>query len=359
MDQAINSQAIFYSWPSAAIAASLVLLTAVIALRIVLKILKRWQRQHDALRTMVDCTEEPALLAVSALALQAVWQASSDALYLITGVRHFTVVVLIGALTWLVIRMLRAASKIIAVMYPSTADDNLHARRIQTQARMLGRTFMVFVFLFGLAAALMTFPSVRQIGMGLLASAGVAGLVVGFAAKPLLGNLLAGLQIALTQPIRLDDVVIVEGEWGRISEITGSYVVVALWDERRLIVPLQWFIEHPFQNWTRTSSQIVGAVLLWVDFGFPVDALRKELAEICAHRAEWDHRVCVAQVTDATDRAMQIRVLVSSASAGQNWDLRCHVRERLIEFLVREYPRYLPQLRTELPPVLKGVQVAR
>src|SRR3954466_15922388 len=306
MDQAINSQAIFYSWPSAAIAASLVLLTAVIALRIVLKILKRWQRQHDALRTMVDCTEEPALLAVSALALQVVWQASSDTLHLITGVRHFTVVVLIGALTWLVIRMLRAASRIIAVMYPSTADDNLHARRIQTQARMLGRTFMVFVFLFGLAAALMTFPSVRQIGMGMLASAGVAGLVGasvgvegwvgGFAAKPLLGNLLAGLQIALTQPIRLDDVVIVEGEWGRITEIAGSYVVVALWDERRLIVPLQWFIEHPFQNWTQPSSQIVGAVLLWVDFGFPVDALRKELAEICAHRAEWDHRVCVAQV---------------------------------------------------------------
>ena len=359
MDPALDSQSIFYTWPSAAFAAALVLVIVVVAMRIGLAIVHRLERHHDSLRTMVDCTEEPALLAISALVLQAVWQASSDALYLIAGVRHFTVVVLIGALTWLVIRMLRAASRIIAVMYPSNADDNLHARRIQTQARLLSRTFMVFAFLFGLAAALMTFPSVRQVGMGLLASAGVAGLVVGFAAKPLLGNLLAGLQIALTQPIRLDDVVIVEGEWGRISEITGSYVVVALWDERRLIVPLQWFIEHPFQNWTRTSSQIIGAVLLWVDFGFPVDALRTELAEICAQRPEWDHRVCVAQVTDATDRAMQIRVLVSSASASQNWDLRCHVRERLIEFLVREYPRYLPQLRTELPPVLKGVQVAR
>jgi small-conductance mechanosensitive channel len=359
MDRAMESHSIFYSWPSAAFAAAVALLIAVVAMRIGLRVVRRWERRHDSLRTMVDCTEEPALLATAALVTQAVWQASSDALYLIAGVRHFTVVILIGALTWLVIRMLRAASRIIAVMYPSNADDNLHARRIQTQARMLGRTFMVFVFLFGLAAALMTFPSVREVGMGLLASAGVAGLVVGFAAKPLLGNLLAGLQIALTQPIRLDDVVIVEGEWGRISEITGSYVVLALWDERRLVVPLQWFIEHPFQNWTRTSSQIIGAVMLWVDFGFPVDALRAELAEICAHRAEWDHRVCVAQVTDATDRAMQIRVLVSSASAGQNWDLRCHVRERLIEFLVREYPRYLPQLRTELPPVLKGVQVAR
>jgi len=358
MDQAMDSQSIFYSWPSASIAAALVLLTAVVATRIVLKIVRRWDSNHDSLRTMVDCTADPTLIAISALALQAVWQASSDDLYLITGVRHFTIVVLIGALTWLIIRMLRAASRIIAVMYPSNADDNLHARRIQTQARLLSRTLMVFALLFGLAAALMTFPSVRQVGMGLLASAGVAGLVVGFAAKPLLGNLLAGLQIALTQPIRLDDVVVVEGEWGRIGEITGSYVVVALWDDRRLIVPLQWFIEHPFQNWTRTSSQIIGAVMLWVDFGFPVDALRAELAEICAHRAEWDHRVCVAQVTDSTDRTMQVRILVSSASAAQNWDLRCHVRERLIEFLVREYPRYLPQLRIELPSVLKGVQVA-
>jgi small-conductance mechanosensitive channel len=186
--------------------------------------------------------------------------------------------------------------------------------------------------------------------MGLLASAGLAGLVVGFAAKPLFGNLLAGLQIALTQPIRLDDMVIVEGESGRIEEITGSYVVVALWDERRMVVPLQWFIEHPFQNWTRTSSQITGVVLLWVDFGFPVEALRTELAAICQGAPEWDGRVCVAQVTEATDRAMQIRVLVSSASAGLNWDLRCTVRERLINFLVREYPRYLPQLRTEAPP---------
>ena len=325
-----------HSWAAAAVWAALALLFAAIAVRVASKILRRVTRNHIAPGMVIERTEDPARLAICLLALQAVWQACADNLYPIGAVRHFTVVLLIAALTWLVVRMISAVSRIITVLYPSNADDNLHARRVQTQARVLGKTLMVFVVLFGLAAALMTFPSVRQIGMGLLASAGVAGLVVGFAAKPLLGNLLAGLQIALTQPIRLDDVVVVEGEWGRIEEIAGSYVVVALWDERRLVVPLQWFIEHPFQNWTRTSAQIVGAVILWVDFDFPVDALRTELASLCEQRVEWDRRVCVAQVTDATHFAMQIRVLVSSASAGQNWDLRCFVRERLLAFVARE-----------------------
>jgi hypothetical protein len=207
----------------------------------------------------------------------------------------------------------------------------------------------LFVIVFGLAFGLMTFPGVRQIGAGLLASAGLAGLVVGFAAKPLLGNVLAGLQIAMTQPIRLDDIVIVEGEFGRIEEITGSYVVIAVWDERRMIVPLQWFIEHPFQNWTRTSAQILGPVFLWVDFGFPVEPLRKELARLCEGNPDWDRRVCNIQVTDSSDRAMQLRILVSSASASQNGDLRCFLRERLLDYIAREFPDSFPRLRIDDP----------
>jgi hypothetical protein len=165
----------------------------------------------------------------------------------------------------------------------------------------------------GFALALLTFPEVRSVGAGLLASAGVVGIVAGIAAKPIFGNLLAGLQIALTQPIRLDDVVIVEGEWGRIEEIGRTFVVVAIWDQRRLVVPLQYFIEKPFQNWTRTSANLLGTAFLWVDYGMPLAPLRAELERICRSAREWDGRVCLIQVTDASERAMQLRVLVSAA----------------------------------------------
>jgi small-conductance mechanosensitive channel len=225
--------------------------------------------------------------------------------------------------------------------------DNLHARRVLTQARVLGRTASVLIVLLGLAAALMTLPQVRQVGASLLASAGLAGLALGLAAKPVLSNLIAGVQIALTQPIRLDDVVIIEGEWGRIEEITGTYVVVHVWDERRLVVPLNWFIEHPFQNWTRASAQIVGTVFLWLDYRVPMAPLREELARLCREAPEWDRRVCVLQVTDASERALQLRALVSSADSGRNWDLRCRVREGLLAFVQANFPQALPRWRGE------------
>jgi small-conductance mechanosensitive channel len=198
----------------------------------------------------------------------------------------------------------------------------------------------------------MTIPGVRQLGTSLLASAGLAGLAVGLAAKPVLSNLIAGLQIALTQPIRLDDVVIIEGEWGRIDEITGTYVVVRIWDQRRLVVPLNWFMENPFQNWTRHSAELIGSVFLWLDFGTPLQPLREELTRLCKEAPEWDRRVCVLQVTDTNERAMQVRALVSSADSGRNWDLRCRVREGLVDFVRARYPDALPRLRGELagPP---------
>lgn len=344
----MNSELTFDSWLIPSIAAAVALLVIAVFFRVGWKFGKRAVQSHVAAHTLMDCTEDPARMLLSLLALQAIWQAAADSLYLIGAIRHLTVVLLITSVTWLIVRMISAAGRIVVLMHPVDVSDNLHARRIQTQTRVLSRTLMTFVVLFGLAAALITFPSVRQIGTGLLASAGLAGLVVGFAAKPLLGNILAGVQIALTQPIRLDDVVIVEGEFGRIEAITGSYVVVALWDERRMVVPLQWFIEHPFQNWTRTTAQILGTVFLWVDFEFPVDPLRKELAKVCEASPDWDRRVCGIQVTDASDRAMQLRILVSSASASRNWDLRCFVRERLIDYIARDHSKYFPQLRTTM-----------
>ena len=339
----------FDSWLGPAVFAAIALLVVAVSFRIALAFVRRVLGTRVMAQTLLKSAEDPARLLLTLLALQAIWQAASESLYLIGAVRHLTVVLLIAAGTWLIARMIGAAGRIVVLLHPVDVADNLHARGIQTQTRVLTRTLMLFALIFGIACALITFPSVRQVGTGLLASAGLAGLVIGFAAKPILGNLLAGLQIALTQPIRLDDVVIVEGESGRIEEITGSYVVVALWDERRMIMPLQWFIEHPFQNWTRQSAQILGSVFLWVDFGFPVEPLRQELARLCEGNPDWDRRVCGIQVTDMSERAVQLRVLVSSGSASRNWDLRCFLRERLIEFVARDYPTYFPKLRIDTP----------
>ena len=262
--------------------------------------------------------------------------------------QHLLLIALLATGTWLVVRCIGAFEGAAIRRYPMDVADNLRARRVVTQVRVLGRTADVIVIVIGASIILLTIPGVRQLGASLLASAGVAGLAIGLAARPVLSNLIAGLQIALTQPIRLDDVVIIEGEWGRVEEITGSYVVVRIWDERRLVVPLNWFIENPFQNWTRRSSQLVGAVFLMVDYRMPLAPLREELKRLCDEAPEWDRRVCVLQLTDANEHAMQLRVLVSSADSGRNWDLRCRVREGLIGYIQAHHPEALPRWRGEL-----------
>jgi len=264
------------------------------------------------------------------------------------GLRQALSIAIILLVTAFVVRLIAAAADVVAMRHPTNAADNLRARSVQTQVRVLARIAMFIVGVLGVGSVLMTFPNVRQLGASLLASAGLAGIVAGFAARPVLGNLIAGLQIALTQPIRIDDVLIVENEWGRVEEITETYVVVRIWDDRRLIVPLEYFIQHPFQNWTRHTSDLIGSVFLWVDFRMPMPPLREELQRIVEAAPEWDQRVCVLQVTDVSDRAMQLRVLVSTADAGNGWELRCKVREQLIAYMQQDYPQYLPQLRTAL-----------
>lgn len=245
-------------------------------------------------------------------------------------------------------RCIAAVADAVIQRNPVDAADNLHARRVQTQTRVLARVANGLILFAGVALALMTFPAVRTIGTSLLASAGIAGLVVGIAARPALGNVIAGLQIALAQPIRIDDVVVIEGEWGRIEEIRGSYVVVRVWDERRLIVPLHWFIDHPFQNWTLHSAQIIGTVFVWADYHLPLAPLRAELERLCKESPEWDRRVCNLQVTETGERSMQLRALVSSADSSLNWDLRCRVREGLISFMQARYADCLPQSRLQI-----------
>jgi small-conductance mechanosensitive channel len=173
-------------------------------------------------------------------------------------------------------------------------------------------------------------------------------LVAGIAARPILSNLISGLQIALAQPFRIDDVLIIQGEWGRVEEITGTYVVLKIWDERRLIIPLQWFIENPFQNWTRNNAQIIGTVLLWVDYRMPLAPLREAAQRACEAAHEWDQRLCLLQVVEAGERSMQVRVLVTSGNSSLNWDLRCKVREALVDCMQRDWPEHLPLMRGEI-----------
>ncbi|MEQ8232159.1 MAG: mechanosensitive ion channel [Gammaproteobacteria bacterium] len=254
----------------------------------------------------------------------------------------------IGAATWLAAALIDAAAAVLTARHDVTRADNLEARRVHTQVLVLERTLVTVVVIIGVAAALMSFPRIREIGASLLVSAGVAGLAIGLAARPVLENLIAGLQLAFTQPIRVDDVVIVESEWGRIEEITATYVVVRIWDDRRLIVPFAHFISQPFQNWTRRTADILGSVFLHVDYAMPLAPLRAELERLCSAHPLWDGRVCVLQVTGAGERTVELRALVSASDAARAWDLRVAVREGLVTFLQREYPDCLPRARVSL-----------
>lgn len=331
-----------------AIAAGAALLMGYIAQWLGRLILMRVVHRFSVAEALVQRTAAPVRVVVPLIFLQVVLLAAPDDWQFMPRVRHGVGLLFIAMLTWLVVRAISGVADTVVRLSPVTVEDNLHARRVLTQTRVIARTLMGIAGIIGASLMLMTFPGVRAVGASLLASAGLAGIVAGLAARPVLGNLIAGLQIALGQPLRIDDVVVIEGEWGRVEEITGSYVVVALWDQRRLVVPLQWLIEHPFQNWTRTSSQIMGTVTLWVDFGLPLAPLRAEVERLCKESPEWDGRVQVVQVTETSETAMQLRVLLSSADSGRNFDLRCKVREGLLEFLKQHYPDHLPRTRAEL-----------
>jgi small-conductance mechanosensitive channel len=299
-------------------------------------------------RRLVRYGHRAGAVVVFLLVSQIILRSAADSLPAIEILRHLNALALIFALTWLGVRCVKAIADSIIELNPAHAADNLQARRIQTQTRVMARILTVLIVIVGAGLALMTLPVFRQVGTSLLASAGVAGIVVGLAAKPILGNLLAGLQLAMTQPIRLEDVVIVQNEWGWIEEITSTYVVVRIWDQRRMIVPLQWFIENPFQNWTRRTSDILGTVFIWADYRLPVDPVRKEAQRICQSSPDWDGRVCLIEVTEASDRAMQLRVLVSSMDSPRAWNLRCQVREGLIHFIQHDYPEFLPRVRADV-----------
>ncbi len=255
---------------------------------------------------------------------------------------------------WFAIRCAGIGREFVNNAFDVKIKDNLKARKVHTQVHVVEQIIVTLIVFFAIAAFLMSFDKVRQLGVSLLASAGVLGIILGFAAQKSIATLFAGIQIALTQPIRIDDVVIVEGEWGWIEEITLTYVVVKIWDLRRLVVPITFFLEKPFQNWTRVSADILGTVFIYADYTVPVDAIRTELDRICQSSHLWDRKVCGLQVTNTTATTVEMRALVSAKDSPTAWDLRCLVREKLIFFLQKNYPLSLPRTRVAVDPLPGG-----
>jgi small-conductance mechanosensitive channel len=262
--------------------------------------------------------------------------------------RHGIGLALIAATSWLIIAMIDVLQSVLSDRYSVEMADNLAARRVYTQVQVLRRIATVMITVLAIAVMLMTFPSIRHLGESLFTSAGLAAVVAGLAARTMLTNLLAGVQIALTQPIQIEDVVIVEGEWGWIEEITTTFVVVRIWDLRRLVLPISYFIEKPFQNWTRKSADLLGTVFLYTDYSVPVEEIRQELHRVLLSSKLWDGKVWGLQVTNSTDRALELRALMSAANGSTAWDLRCFVREKLVEFLQQNYPNCLPKTRADI-----------
>ncbi len=266
----------------------------------------------------------------------------------INSVNHAMAILIVIIVAWNLVQAVTIIRVSLLNRFSIEEGDNLKARKVHTQFRMLGNIIKFLIIVLAIGIGLMTFESIRHFGVSLLASAGIAGIILGFAAQKLIATILAGLQLAITQPIRLDDVVIVEGEWGKIEEMTLTYVVVRIWDKRRLIVPTTFFIDTPFQNWTRVSADILGTVFLYTDYTVPIDKIREELTRILHNSPHWDGLVNVVQVTDAKERTMEIRALVSAVDAGTAFDLRVEVREKLIAFLQKNYPQSLPTTRVVL-----------
>jgi len=251
----------------------------------------------------------------------------------------------IFSFTWLLIRIIKLIKRLVINNYDVHSADNLKARKVYTQFTILERIFIFIITIMALGIALMSFEEIREIGISIFASAGVAGIIIGFSAQKMIGAILAGIQIAIAQPIKIDDVVVVEGEWGRVEQITLTYVVVAIWDKRRLILPTTYFIEKPFQNWTKTTADILGTVFLYTDYKVPFEKLREELKRILESTDLWDGKAQNIQVTNATGTHVEIRALMSAKDSPSAWDLRVLVREKLITYLQENYPESLPHTR--------------
>lgn len=275
------------------------------------------------------------------------------------GVVHALVLGCIAAFAWLVAELLLVCEDMALARWSTDVPDNLRRRRLKTQVVMLRRVTVATIVILTAGVMLMTFPGIRALGASVLASAGLVSVIAALAAQSTLGNVFAGIQLAFSDAIRVDDVVVVEGEWGRIEEITLTYIAVQIWDDRRLILPTSYFTTKPFQNWTRNTSAVLGTAEVDVDWSTPIEPLRAELRRACENSELWDERVCVLQVTEATGGMIRLRALVSAADAGALWDLRCLVRERLVAWMWENQRGALPRTRTQLDESDDGVAPLR
>ena len=337
---------------------SIVIIVVALALAAVLHRIARWLLGGRRPRgpaplgrvgTFLDYWNAPLRALIPALCVMVALQFT----YFPVEVTQWVSVWLMAAAAWFCVRTVYLAGDLVVAHLGLTAKDNLHARRISTGVHILQRMLSAVVWFVAAAVILMAFKEVEHFGVSMLASAGVAGIIIGFAAQRSLGTILAGIQIAIAQPIRLDDLVIVEGESGWIEEINLTYVVVRIWDQRRLVLPVTYFINKPFQNWTRTTTELLGTVMLYADYTIPVQEVRHELEHILSETALWNHKAWALQVTDAKENTVQLRALMSADDSSSLWDLRCLVRERLLDFLQRRFPEHLPRTRVEMGPPAK------
>jgi small-conductance mechanosensitive channel len=342
------------AWPSRVLAAATVVLVALLLELAVRRLLPRMVEDRKLADELLARCRWPARAVVAFAALRLVLSGARLRPSLNATLAHVLLIGLVVSGAWLAERAVRVAEDALMRRFESGASASLRARRARTQVRVLGRVVTAAITVLALATVLLTFPEGRTIGASLLASAGIAGVIAGIAARSTVGNFIAGLQIAIAEPIRLDDAVVVEGEWGNIEEITLTYVVVRIWDRRRLVLPSSYFVEQPIENWTRYSADIVGTVLLYVDYTTPVDDVRAEFERIVAASELWNGQTAVLQVVDTTERTMVLRAVVSADSAPTVWDLRCEVRERLLAWLRGAHPEALPRLRAEVPGVGSG-----
>jgi small-conductance mechanosensitive channel len=337
------------AWTLDLAALVLAVILALFAHYVVMRILNRLIGNRQAFASLLlKRTVGFSRLAVVIAAVSVVtpWAPVDPAVSL--AITHALVIAFIILVGWMAIIAVAIAADTYLRRFALDAEDNLLARKHVTQVRILQRAADTLAILITTAAVLMTFETVRQYGVSLFASAGVVGIVVGLAARPVLSNFIAGIQIAMTQPIRLEDAIIVESEFGWVEDIAAAYVVVRLWDRRRMIVPLSYFIEKPFQNWSRQSTDLIGTVVLYVDYAASVGRIRDKLNEIVAQSPLWDHQVVNLQVNDIKETTMQLRVLVSAKNADSLNNLQAELREKLIDFLQKEHPEALPRARAEL-----------
>ncbi|MDQ3393827.1 MAG: mechanosensitive ion channel family protein [Bacteroidota bacterium] len=257
-------------------------------------------------------------------------------------------VLLIISFAWLLIRFVYVLEDLVYIEFEVNKADNFRERKVRTQLQFIKKLIIIIIVIITISLLLLSFENVRRLGAGLLTGAGVAGIIIGFAAQKSLANLLAGFQIAFTQPIRIDDVLVVENEWGRVEEINLTYVVLRIWDQRRLILPITYFVETPFQNWTRTTAELLGTVFLYLDYTVPVQEIREELKRIVSGSEWWDKKVVALQVTNTTAESVELRALMSASNSSAAFDLRCLVREKLIDYVQKNYPDSLPKMRAEI-----------